>query len=78
MNQHVEALIKSVGLMPEDVHKIVVTPGQIEFSLWAKNDDGSIATIDSEVGSLPLSFTLVATTHDHEHGPDTHTHDDAA
>lgn len=55
---HVVGLIESVGIKPDDVKEVVVYPGRVVYRLWARSDDGGIATIASDIGDLPLSFEV--------------------
>lgn len=79
VQEHIEAIIAVAGLTTDDVHEVNITPGKVVYTCWARKDDGSIATITSDIGNLPLQYTVImniGAEAPHEHGPHTHTHDD--
>lgn len=78
IREHIEGLVEAAGLKTEDVSEIHITGSTVTYTVWARDDNGDLAVIDSTIGDLPLKFDVVAMWQgqpDHEHGPDTHTHD---
>jgi hypothetical protein len=78
IQEHIEGLVAAAGLKPEDVAGIKIDGTTVTYTVYARDDDGELAVIESSIGSLPLKFDVVAMWRgepDHEHGPDTHTHD---